>query len=129
MRWYFLKITYPLESSMVVYIIIICIKNILCGTSATPKLYFKYQTYTSSVLTHDLPARRKEMVCFSACARIFGSKLQSEWFVNCGSIKRLNEFVHLVLIGLEQETVLWYLADYFCLVDFLSGVLSGTCCQ
>ena len=49
--------------------------------------------------------------------------------MNCGSIKRLNEFVHLVLIGLEQETVLWYLADYFCFVDFLSGVLFGTCCQ
>lgn len=49
--WYFLKITYPLESSLVVYIIIIiCIKNLLCGTSATPKLYSKYQTYTSQAL-------------------------------------------------------------------------------
>ena len=47
MQWYFLKITYLLESSLAVYIIIICIKNILCGTSATPKLYSEYQTYTS----------------------------------------------------------------------------------
>lgn len=51
MQWYFLKITYPLESSLAVYIIIIiCIKNLFCGTSATPELYSKYQMYTSLAL-------------------------------------------------------------------------------
>lgn len=74
--------------------------------SAALKLYSKYKTDTDTnqalwarALPHDVPARR-ETVCCSVCVQIFGRKLQSKWFVNCGFVKWLNEFVHLVLIGL-----------------------------
>lgn len=41
MQWYFLKITYPLESSLAVYIIIIiCIKNLFLWYLCNPWAIF-----------------------------------------------------------------------------------------